>query len=62
MIQRRQSSRFTLPPRAPFGIGGNEIRQDFESNVPFERGVAGAEDTAHPALAEKGRNLICADS
>ena len=62
MVERRQHLRFALEPREPFGIGGEQIRQDFDGDVAIELRVAGAVDLAHAALADQRDDFVDAET
>ena len=58
MIERGEELRFTLEPGEPIGVGGEEIRQYFQGDVPTELSVARAVDFAHPAGTEQCDDLV----
>jgi hypothetical protein len=58
MIERGEDLRFAMTARAPVGIGGERIRQDFQRDVATEFGIAGAIHLTHSAFANGGNNLI----
>ena len=47
VIQRRQHARFALEPRQPFGIRGEDRRQDLDRDFTSECGIACAIHLAH---------------
>ena len=62
MIERREHLRFAAEPRQSIRIAGQERRQDFQRDVAIELGVARAIDLAHTPGAERGEDLIRAES
>jgi hypothetical protein len=58
VIQRREDVGFALEPRQPFGIVGEERRQDLDGDIAVELCVACPVDLAHAARANRGQNLI----
>src|SRR4051812_31232082 len=61
MIQRRQHLRFALEPRHAFGVTGERLRQDFQSDVAAKLGVARAVNLAHAAGANRRKDLVGAE-
>ena len=61
MVQRGESSRFTLEARQTVAVLGKERRQDLERDLAVEARVAGPVHLAHPALANLGQDWVCAD-
>ena len=62
MVQRGQDSGFTLKPGQAFGVIGEEVREDFEGDIPAELGIVGSIDLAHAALADFGGDFIGAEA
>ena len=61
MRERRDRLGLALEARQRVGVGGEMRRQDLDRHLAVELGVAGAEDLAHPALAELGDDLVGAE-
>ena len=62
MVQRCDRSGFVVEARAPLGVGGEEIREDFQCNVAAEPTVARAIDLAHAAGANGREHFVLADA
>ena len=58
MIQRREDLRFTLKTRHAIGVGGEELRQDFQRDVATELRVLRTIYLAHAARAEQTQDFI----
>jgi len=58
MVQRRQDLRFLVETCKPFGIGREEVRQDFERDVTMELRVTRAINLAHAARTEQRDDLV----
>ena len=61
MVQRGQHLRFAGEARQAVGIGGENVRQDFDGDVAIELGIGGAIDGAHAAFAEFGDDAVVGD-
>ena len=62
VIQRGQEFRFPSEARAPVGIAGERLRQDFNCNVSFQPRIARAIHLAHPASAEGRDDFVRTES
>lgn len=49
---------FTPETRQPVRIGGERLQQGLQRHVTIERGVAGAQDDAHTAFAERSAGRL----
>jgi hypothetical protein len=58
MVKGREHLRFTCEACHAIGILGDVRRQDFESDLPSQPGVARPIDLAHPAGAERRQDLV----
>ena len=58
MVERRERLRLTLEPREPFGIAGEDVRENLDRDVAIESSVAGSVDLAHPARAQRRDDLV----
>src|SRR5438128_4289970 len=58
MLQRRDSTRFTVEALAQLRIGGELRWQDLDRDRPIEPRVARAVDLAHAAGSERRDNLV----
>ena len=52
---------FALEPGDAIGIVGEEVRQDFDRDLPIQRAVVRAIHVAHAAATERGENLVMPD-
>ena len=52
MVQGREGVSLALEPGKPVWIAGEDVRQDFDRDVPMQLRVASAVDFAHPPGAE----------
>ena len=59
--QRREHARLALEAREPLGVAREARGQQLERDVAAELRVLGAEDLAHAAGAELGRDLVVGD-
>jgi hypothetical protein len=62
MIQRRECLRLTLEARDPVVIAREGVGEDFDGDLSTKVGISGSIDFAHPAHAERGRDLVRAES
>jgi uncharacterized protein len=58
MIERREHLRLALESRHAFGVARECFGQDFQRHIAPELGIARAVDLAHPAGANRGKNLV----
>jgi len=58
MIQRREKLGLALEPRQALFVSGELLRKYFDGHVTAELRVASAVDLTHPALADRGPDLI----
>src|SRR5687768_6650053 len=58
MIERRERLRLALEAREPFGIDGEQRRQDLDRHDPIEPGVTRAIHLAHAAGANGTDDLV----
>ena len=61
VIERGQDARFAVEAGAALGVGGPIAGQHFEGDVATQAGIARAIHLAHPARAERCRDLEHAD-
>ena len=62
MLQLREKLRFALEARQSFLVGDKRRGKDLDRDVPFQPGVGGAPDFAHPAFTELGGDLVGAET
>jgi hypothetical protein len=62
MVQRREHLRFALETRNPFGIAGEDLRQDLDRDVAAKLGIARTIHLAHAAGADGRQDLIRTDA
>ena len=55
MIERCQQLGLTLEAGQPFGISGEDVRQDLDGHLAIQVRVFGAVDFAHAALRRASR-------
>ena len=55
MVQGREHFRFTLKPREPIGVSGEQRRQDLDRDLAFQFRVASRETPAPSRLRQSGR-------
>jgi hypothetical protein len=53
VVQCREQSRLALEARPPLLVGGQELRQDLEGDVPSQTRVAGTIHLPHASGAEQ---------
>ena len=58
MVQGGDALRLALEPRPELGIRGQLRREQLQGHVALQAGVAGAIDLAHPAGAQRHRDLV----
>jgi hypothetical protein len=58
MVQRREHLRFALEPCDPVGIGGKDVRENLDRNVPIQPRISRSVDLTHSACADDGENFI----
>ena len=61
VVQAGDGLRLALEPLLQIRVGGECLGQHLERHVPVERGIAGAVDLAHSALAYLGGDRIRAE-
>jgi hypothetical protein len=62
MVQGREHFRFTLKPRDPIVVSGEQRRQDLDRDLAFEPGVGRPIDLAHAPFADLGGDLVDAET
>src|ERR1700680_777259 len=62
MMQRGERLVFAGESREAISVVREGFRQDLDRHVAIQLRVAGAEDLAHAAFAEQGRDLVDAES
>jgi len=62
MIERRQGLRLVLETRQVAGVGGERLGQNLERHFAVQLGVARAVHLSHSSRAERGDDLVGADS
>ena len=62
MVQGRQDTGFTREAGQALGVGRERGGQRLDGDVAAEEGIAGAVHLAHAALAQRGQDLVRADS
>jgi hypothetical protein len=62
MLERGNRASLALEPRAPLWIGRHVGRQHFDGDRAIEPRVAGRVDLAHPARAERRKDLVGAEA
>ena len=62
MIERGEDFRLTLEARQPLSIAGHRRGQDLDGDRPFQVGVGGLVDLAHPTHADLGEHFIRAEA
>ena len=58
MVERGQEPRLALEARHAVAVRRHVVGKDLERDVAPEAFVPGAVDLAHPALAERARDLV----
>jgi hypothetical protein len=61
VIERRERLRLALKPDQAIRVFRKVARQSLDRDLATELGVARAPDFAHPAFAERARNLVVAE-
>ena len=62
MIEGGQRLRFTREPRQAFHVAGDRLWQDLDGDLSIQPGIARAIHFAHAAGADRGEDLVRADS
>jgi hypothetical protein len=62
VIQRREGLGFTLEAREAVGVVRERLGQNLDRDVAIQLRVAGAEDLAHAAFADRRGDLVDAES
>jgi hypothetical protein len=58
VIERRQDLRFAKKPSRSISVAGEQVRQDFQSDIAIELRIARLIHLAHPTNADHRLDLV----